>query len=75
MFDPMHLEPLEYIPRGNHVVVPGRISGEGPQGVVLAFVQLDLGPEPEPYLAESRAALFRFGVTREKIEDQLPSRH
>jgi ketosteroid isomerase-like protein len=36
MFDPMHLEALEYIPRGNHVVVPGRISGTGPQGVPVS---------------------------------------
>ena len=36
MFDPMHLEALEYIPRGKHVVVPGRISGTGPQGVPVS---------------------------------------
>jgi ketosteroid isomerase-like protein len=36
MFDPMHLEVDEYIPRGNHVVVPSRIVGRGPQGVPVS---------------------------------------
>ena len=33
MFDPFELEVHEYIPRGNHVVVPTTIRGRGPQGV------------------------------------------
>jgi ketosteroid isomerase-like protein len=36
MFDPMHLEVDEYIARGNHVVVPARIRGTGPQGVPVS---------------------------------------
>jgi ketosteroid isomerase-like protein len=33
MFDPFELEAHDYIPRGNHVVVPTTIHGRGPQEV------------------------------------------
>ena len=36
MFDPFELEAHEYIPRGNHVVVPTTINGRGPQDVPVS---------------------------------------
>ena len=36
MFDPLVLEADDFIPRGNHVVVPTTIRGRGPQGVPVS---------------------------------------
>ena len=36
MFDPFVLEADDYIPRGNHVVVPTTIRGRGPQDVPVS---------------------------------------
>ena len=36
MFDDLHLEVHEYIPRGNHVVVPATVHGRGRDGVPVS---------------------------------------
>jgi ketosteroid isomerase-like protein len=35
-FDPFELEADEFIPRGNHVVVPNTVHGRGPQNVAVS---------------------------------------
>ena len=36
MFDPFELQADEFIPRGNHVVVPNTVHGRGPQGEAVS---------------------------------------